>query len=164
MRASLLVAAAALRGAACRSAATPPSPPVPFDPPSIELRSVRPSSVGATGGSLNISVNLYNPNGYAVSAPRFRYRVMVGSQRVGAGTHDADVTVAAGDSTMVRLPLSFSYKSLGRAGHSMLSRGALTYRVVGDVTVGTPHGRLSAAFDRAGQYSAMSAVSTVAPR
>ena len=125
MRAPLLVAAAALLGAACRSAGTPAPPSVPFDPPGVELRSVRPSGVGITGGSLHIGVSLHNPNAYQVSAPRFRYRVMVGSTKVGTGTYDADVTVAPGDSAAVRLPLSFRYASLGRAGHSLMSRGVV---------------------------------------
>ena len=160
MRAPLLVAAAALLGAACRSGSNVPAASVPFDPPAVELRNVRPSGVGLTGGSLNISVSLINPNAYQVSAPRFRYRVMVGSTRVGDGTHDAKVAVAPGDSAVVSLPMSFSYASLGRAGRALLDRGAVTYRVVGDVTVGTPHGRFSAPFDRSGQFSPVSAVST----
>jgi hypothetical protein len=159
-----LVAAAVLLSAACRSGGNAPPPSVPFDPPAVELRSVQPSGVGITGGSLNIGVSLYNPNGYQLAAPRFRYRVMIGSTRVGTGTHDADVTVAAGDSAAVRLPLSFSYASLGRAGRSLMSRGAVTYRVVGEVTVGTPHGRFSAPFDRTGQFSPLSAVSAAPPR
>ena len=164
MRAPTLLAAAALLGAACRSGGNTPPPNVPFDPPTVELRNVRPSGVGLTGGSLSISVNVYNPNAYQVSAPRFRYRVMIGSTKLGTGRHAADVAVAAGDSAAVRLPLDFGYASLGRAGRSLLSRGAVTYRVVGEVSVGTPHGRFTSPFDRTGQFSTLSAVSTVAPR
>ncbi len=158
MRAAV-TAAALLFAAACHSGNTTPPPNVPFDPPTVELRNVRPSGVGLTGGSLNITVSLSNPNGYAVSSPRFHYRVMIGTARLGTGTHDADVTVAPGDSAIVRLPLSFSYESLGWAGRSLLSRGAVTYQVIGDVTVGTPHGRLSAPFDRTGQFSTLTGVS-----
>lgn len=154
-----LVLALIAAATACHSGSNTPPANVPFDPPAVELRNVRPNGVGLTGGSLNVSVSLYNPNAYAVSSPRFRYRVMVGSTNLGTGTYDAGVTVAPGDSAAVRLPLSFSYASVGLAGRSLLSRGALTYRVYGDVTVGTPYGRFAAPFDRMGQFSTLNGVS-----
>ncbi|HEU4565274.1 MAG TPA: LEA type 2 family protein [Gemmatimonadaceae bacterium] len=129
------------------------SNPAPFYRPMVSLRDVRPSTVGIGGGTVELVLNVYNPNDYRLVAPRFTYRVLVDSVRVATGVYDADIVIPGDDSVKVRLPAQFTYASARAAGRSLLGSGSVNYRVVGDITVGTPYGRFRAPYDRAGWFS-----------
>lgn len=129
--------------------------PVPFYSPTVGLRDVKMGSLGLLGGSMNVVLNVYNPNDYMLVAPRINYRVMVDSLTVGTGVFDSDVTVSSRDSVRVQVPVAFTYQNANRAGRSAANTGTVNYRVRGHIIVGTPYGRLSAPYDRVGQYAAI---------
>ena len=144
--------------AACGSSGSRPSaPPVPFDQPSVALRDVRLRGAGMTGGALDLQLRVYNPNDYDLQAPRVSYRVWLDTVQVAQGFADVDVTVPAGDSASVTVPASVGYAGLRRAGFSLMGSGAAPYRVLGRITVGTPYGRLSFPYDRAGRFATLNA-------
>ncbi|HEX6537298.1 MAG TPA: LEA type 2 family protein [Gemmatimonadaceae bacterium] len=135
-----------------------PSPePVPFEQPVVALRHVRLRGVGLRGGALEVEMGVYNPNDYDLVSPRVHYRVYVGDAEVASGLTDLNVVLPSRDSTVVRIPASVGYGAMRRAGRELLGTGAAPYRVLGRITVGTPYGRLSFPYDRAGQFSPMSA-------
>ena len=152
-----LTAALALT-AACggSSAPRPYVPPVPFDEPIVAMRDVRLAGAGLTGGSMDIVLSLYNPNDYAVQTPRLSYYLLVDTTRVASGDYDAIIEVPARDSAQLRVPATFSYASMRHAGKSAASVGAVSYRMVGRISVGTPYGRLSAPYDRMGRFAPLS--------
>jgi hypothetical protein len=59
------------------------------------------------------------------------------------------------DSSVVRLPVSFTYAGIGQAGRALLSKGTINYRVRGDFTVATPIGNFTRPYDRTGRYSSV---------
>jgi hypothetical protein len=63
--------------------------------------------------------------------------------------------VQSGDSTEVRLPLSFSWNGIGSAGRELMNTGTVPYRVAGDITVGSSVGTFTLKYDRTGRYSAL---------
>lgn len=152
------VTAALALTAACGGSSNPGPyvPPVPFDQPIVAMRDVRLAGAGLTGGSMDIVLSVYNPNDYAVQTPRLSYYLMVDTARVASGDYDAIVEVPARDSTMLRIPATFSYASMRHAGKSAASVGAVNYRMVGRISVGTPYGRLSAPYDRIGRFAPLS--------
>jgi LEA14-like dessication related protein len=152
--ASLLAGASGCGGS---SGPTPNATPIPFDEPDVALRNPRIRGVGLTGGAMDIEMRVYNPNDYDLVAPRVTYRVLLGGKHVADGITEPDIVVPAHDSTVVRLPATFSYSSAGVAGRALLNNGALSYRVLGRITVGTPYGRFWFPYDRAGQFSTLSA-------
>lgn len=133
-----------------------PAPPPPFDRPMVSLRDVRLSGVGITGGSMNVTLRVYNPNDYRLVEPRVWYRVYVDGDRVAAGRYDVDVEIPPRDSATLSVPVAFSYESAGQAGRVMVNTGGVSYRVLGSLVVGTPYGRLSSPYDRAGRFSSLS--------
>jgi LEA14-like dessication related protein len=149
----LLAALAACGSSGNRSSA----PPVPFDQPSVALRDVRLRGAGMTGGALDLQLRVYNPNDYDLEAPRVNYRVWLDTVQIAQGFADVDVTVPAGDSASVTVPATVGYAGLRRAGIALAGSGAAPYRVLGRITVGTPYGRLSFPYDRAGRFSTMNA-------
>lgn len=124
-----------------------------FTNPIVSFNDVHVNGLGLQGGSLDVVLNVYNPNHYGLSAQRLDYQVLVDSVPLGTGAITRSFGVGGGDSTQVRLPVTFSYAGLGSAGRTLLARGVVNYRVVGNITVGTPIGQFTRPFDRTGQYN-----------
>jgi LEA14-like dessication related protein len=153
-----LIAVALLAGTttiACRSGGGGVPRP-PFYRPNVSLRDVKLGGVGLTGGSLEVLINVYNPNGYELATPRVAYRVYVDSVPLARGIFDADIVLDSQDSVKLRIPASIPYTAIGQAGRALLNSGSVNYRVVGDITVGTPYGRYTFPYDRAGWFASLS--------
>ena len=128
-----------------------------FQNPVVNLRDVRVLGLGTTGGNLEVHLGVYNPNNYRLDASRLTYRVSVGdSIGLANGALDTHTAVQAGDSTIVKIPVSFTYAGLGAAATQLLRTGAVTYRVVGDVTVGSVVGNFTVPYTTTGQFNTMS--------
>ena len=128
-----------------------------FQNPVVNLRDVRLMGVGTTGGNLEVDLSVYNPNGYRLDATRLTYGVFVGdSVRVANGALETRTSVQAGDSTIVKIPVSFTYAGVGAAGMSLLRTGSVRYKVAGDVTVGSVVGNFTVPYSATGQFNTMS--------
>jgi len=126
-----------------------------FKEPVVEFRELKVNGLGLTGGSLDVVLSVYNPNNFRLDATRLTYNLMVDSVNFGSGAIDQQFAVQSGDSTLVRLPLTFTYAGIGAAGRQLLNTGTVNYRVTGDMTVGTPLGNFTRPYDRAGRYTAL---------
>lgn len=121
--------------------------------PVVTLRDVKLVGVGATGGTLDITLNVFNPNDFRLDGSRITYRVFADSVAVGGGSLDQRFTVQNGDSTEMRLPLTFTYAGLGAAARQLQNQGSVNYRVMGEIEVATPIGRFTRPYDQTGRYS-----------
>jgi LEA14-like dessication related protein len=127
-----------------------------FKEPVVSLKEFVVTGLGLTGGSVDVVLQIYNPNGYKLDGLALTYRVDVDSVRLGEGALDSRFVVPSGDSSTVRLPVRFTYAGLGTAGRALLTSGTINYRVRGDFSVATPIGNLSRPYDRTGRYSSVS--------
>lgn len=149
-RVVLFVAAVALLGgSACQTLGR-----AMFEEPVVKFRDLRVRGLGATGGALDVELSIYNPNNYSLNAKRFTYRLLVDSTEIANGELQDLFTVRSGDSTIVTIPVNFTYAGLGTAGNTLLSRGTVDYRVAGDVTVGTPIGDFTRPYSQRGTFDA----------
>ena len=126
-----------------------------FEQPVVTFKDLRVNGLGLQGGSLDVVLNVYNPNRFALNATRLTYQLMVDSVALGTGALDERFVVQRGDSSTVRLPVSFTYAGLGTAGRQLLRSGTVNYRVLGDVTVATPLGSFTRPYDRTGHFSTL---------
>lgn len=126
-----------------------------FQEPVVNLKEFTVTGLGLTGGSVDVVLSVYNPNGYKLDALSMTYRVDVDSTQLGDGVLDGRFVVPAGDSSDVRLPIRFPYAGLGAAGRSLVTAGTVNYRVRGDFTVSTPLGNFTRPYDRSGRYSSV---------
>ena len=126
-----------------------------FKEPVVTLRDVRLNGVGLTGGSMDVILNVYNPNGYNLSATQMTYNLMVDSVKFAEGLVQQRFEVAEGDSNTVRIPVSFTYAGIGEAGRQLINTGSVNYRVAGGLTVATPLGNFTVPYDRTGRFSAL---------
>ena len=121
--------------------------------PVVTLKEVRPVGFGLTGGMLDVVLNIYNPNEFRLDGTRLTYQVFADSAAVGGGSLDQQFTVQNGDSTTIRLPLSFTWSGLGAAARQMQNQGVVNYRVKGEIEVATPIGRFTRPYDQTGRFS-----------
>ncbi len=124
-----------------------------FKEPVVTLQQVSVTGIGLTGGSINVVLQVYNPNGYKLDALKMTYQVDIGDIKLGDGELDGRFVVPGNDSSLVHLPVRFTYAGLGAAGRSLLNSGSVDYRVRGDFSVATPLGNFTRPYDRKGNYS-----------
>jgi LEA14-like dessication related protein len=129
-----------------------------FKQPVVTLKQVQLRGVGLTGGSLDVTLAVQNPNHFRLDATRLTYRVMMGgdSLTVASGAMDKLFTVQEGQTSDVVIPVNFTYSGLGAAGRSLLNTGAVDYHVIGDVTVGSPVGNFTVPYQSSGRFTTTS--------
>lgn len=127
-----------------------------FREPVVTFRNVEVKGLGLSGGSLDVVLSVYNPNGFNLDATRLTYRLQVDSVDVGTGALEREFIVQENDSAVVRLPVSFTYAGLGAAGRQLIQSGSVNYRVLGDFTVRTPLGSFTRPYNGQGRFSALS--------
>ena len=126
-----------------------------FADPVVTLKTVNVVGLGLTGGNLDVVLNVYNPNGYRLDATRLNYRVQIDSTPLANGALDSRFTVQNKDSTQVHIPITFSWSGLGAGARQIFNTGAVNYRVIGDVTVGSPVGNYTIPFSQTGRFSTL---------
>lgn len=127
-----------------------------FKEPVVTLREVAVTGLGLSGGNVDVILSVYNPNAFNLDALGMTYRVDIDSVPLGSGQLGERFVVQEGDTSIVRLPISFTYAGIGAAGRQLLQSGSVTYRVRGDFTVATPLGNFTRPYDQTGRYSTMS--------
>lgn len=126
-----------------------------FAEPIVTFKDVKINGLGLTGGNLDVVLSVYNPNNFRLDGTRLTYKLLVDSVTFGSGAYTTRFTVQEKDSSLIRLPLSFSYSGIGEAGRQLLNTGTVNYRVTGDVTVATPLGNFTRPYDQTGRFSTL---------
>ena len=106
------------------------------------------------GRMLEVELGVYNPNSFRLDGTALTYRIAVDSIPFGSGSLANQFTVQEGDSTVVRLPLEFTYAGIGQAARQLLQTGTVQYTVSGDITVGTPLGSFTRPYSGRGRVKA----------
>ncbi len=123
-------------------------------PPVVDFRSVALKDVALSGATIDVVLSVKNPNPFGIDIRRLAYSLYADSTLVGIGLPLERLQIPAKDSSVVRLPVSFEYRTLGMVIVQLLTQGEVNYRVKGDVTVGTPVGELNRPFDATGRFNA----------
>lgn len=147
-RITVVVLAAAATACASLGRAT-------FREPVVTYKDALITGLGISGGSLEVVLSVYNPNSYRLDGTGLTYRINVDSVPFGSGNLNERFTVQEGDSTMVRLPLSFTYAGVGQAGRQLIQTGSVQYTVSGEITVGTPIGTFTRPYSGKGTLTTM---------
>lgn len=127
-----------------------------FKQPIVNFNDLQVEGVGTKGGTVDVVLSVYNPNGYRLDATQLTYRLLVDTTAVGDGVYNTKFSVQSGDSSIVRLPVSLSYSGLAAAAKQLREKGSVNYRVLGNVTVATPVGNFTQPYDRTGRFSTLS--------
>jgi LEA14-like dessication related protein len=124
-----------------------------FKEPLVHFNDAKIRGLGLSGGSVDIILSVYNPNGFDLNATRLTYKLFVENNQLGTGQLNNAFKVGNNDSTYVTIPVDFTYAGLGSAGRELLTKGTVNYRVTGDFTVATPIGSFTRPYDQTGRFS-----------
>jgi len=149
-RLAIALISVALAGARCSNLAAI------FEKPDLQFRGLRVNSIGFDGASLDILVDVYNPNSYGLALQRFSYDLAIESVHWGLGSTDSPMAVEARNTATIRLPLEVSWSRLGDVGRQALSTGSVNYGVSGEITVGTSLGDFRVPYSKSGRFSVFS--------
>lgn len=128
-----------------------------FKQPAVTLQDVRLTGLGISGGNLDVVLAVYNPNNYRLDATQLHYQLMVDTIPVASGAISDRSAFQGGDTTVVHLPVTFSYSGVGAASRQLTQTGAVNYKVIGDLTVDTPIGSRSFPFTSTGRFTTINA-------
>lgn len=106
------------------------------EPPKVDVTDVRLAKLKGDDATLEIVLEVYNPNGISVTVDKLQYDLQVNEEQVTSGVFDKEVKLAAKQKTVVAIPISVNYKDLLKTALNVfLSKGA-PYRAKGNVGVG----------------------------
>ena len=124
-----------------------------FKEPVVDVRTVQLRGLGLTGGSVDVQLAVYNPNGYRLDATRLTYNLQFDTVTFATGALTDRLTAQANDTMVVTIPVNFTYRGVGEAGRQIINTGTINYNVRGDLTVGTPVGNFTVPYNRQGRVS-----------
>ncbi len=122
-----------------------------FSPPVVTVTDVRVKGIGLQGGSLDLLLDVYNPNKYRIDANRITYQVWVDSSQIATGEIDHLVTLTPGGNSALVVPVRFTFAAVQRALVHYAQRGSVDYRVTGAFTLQTPFGSITRPYAGAGR-------------
>jgi LEA14-like dessication related protein len=126
-----------------------------FQEPVVSVRDVRLNGIGLTGGSVDVALNVYNPNNYRLDATRITYQLLFDTVSFANGALTEQQTMNARDTLRLVIPVNFTYRGVGEAGRQILNTGTINYRLLGDVTVGSPLGNFTIPYSTTGRFSTL---------
>lgn len=126
-----------------------------FLQPDVQVKDVKVTALGLTGGSVDVVLNVHNPNNFRLDASRLTYNLLIDTVRFATGSLDQRMTVESGKNLEVRVPVNFTYSGVGEAGRQLINMGSVPYRMSGDFTVATVLGNFTVPYDRTGRFSPM---------
>lgn len=144
------LAVATVSGGACSSMARNA-----FGTPVVQLKDVRVKGVGLNGGSLDLVLDVYNPNAYRLDATKLTYSLYVDTNKVAVGEVLQRVQLDDKKTTQVILPVTFTFREMLGAAKVITGMGSVDYRVTGDVTVATPFGSFTRPYEGKGRYDTL---------
>lgn len=132
--------------------------------PSVSLAQVSLASIGISGATARVELEVYNPNSFGLNARSVEYGLSFDPEgrpdsvdvpddawrTLATGRSAEEVRLSGGETTPVTILVPFSYSEIGTAFSRLLRDGALRYRFSGAFTVGSPIGDLRIPFDRNG--------------
>ena len=123
--------------------------------PVVTLADVKVTGVGLNGGSLDVVLNVQNPNDFRLDATQLNYRVLIDTVPFANGTTTQPFKIDGKKTQQVHIPINFTYSGVGAAGRELMNTGSVLYTVKGDVTVGSPIGNVTVPFSQTGRYSTL---------
>lgn len=104
--------------------------------PKVKVTDVRLADLKGDDATLEIVMNVMNPNGISVVVDELKYDLQVNNKPVTAGTYDQEVKLAAKQTTTVAIPIKVNYKDLLKTALNILLAKGAPYRAKGNVRVG----------------------------
>lgn len=122
-----------------------------FVSPVVSVQQTRVRALSTRGGSLDVTLQVENPNDFRLDVGRVRYALWVDSVQVATGEVERVVTLEPRATSTVVVPVDFALDAVAMVAVRFMTTGGLRYRVTGQFDYVTPFGRLTRPFVSDGQ-------------
>jgi LEA14-like dessication related protein len=122
-----------------------------FRNPDVNLQRVVVRGLGLTGGTMDLVVGVYNPNAFSLQGTRLQLGLDLEQSHVGDVEYTSAFQAQQGDTTVLTVPLVFSWSGVAGAVRTALGGGDLPYKLNGQLTVSTPIGQQQVPFSHEGR-------------
>ncbi|HEY6224594.1 MAG TPA: LEA type 2 family protein [Gemmatimonadales bacterium] len=111
-----------------------------FAEPEVQLKEIQITGLGLSGGTLNLALDVYNPNGYRLRSTRLELGVDLESTHFGDALLETPLELPSQQHTLVTLPVRFEWAGVGAGARGLLTRQAIRFGLTGTAYLGTPLG------------------------
>jgi LEA14-like dessication related protein len=126
-----------------------------FANPVVEVKDVRVTSIGFAGGSLELILDVYNPNEYRLDASKITYTFWVDTTQIATGVIERLLTVEGKGRGSITVPVTVGFSEASYALRTYARFGSLDYRVTGQFTLAMPFGNLTRPYSGTGKISGL---------
>ena len=111
-----------------------------FEKPQVDLQKINVTSLGLSGGTLDLVFDVYNPNDYRLRSTRLEVGLELAGTDFGQALIDKPLDLSPVNHSQVVMPVRFTWAGVGAAAKSLLQAQELPYGLTGAVLVDTPIG------------------------
>lgn len=143
-RALVTIAVLAVSGCATLRSA------ISFKEPDVALERIDITGLGMTGGTLDLVLDVYNPNAYEIRGTRLELGLDLEGTHFGDALLERPLALSQEAHSRVVVPVRFEWAGVGAAAQALVTRQSVGYRLAGAVLVDTPIGDRRVAVTRTG--------------
>jgi LEA14-like dessication related protein len=136
MRAAWYLGAIVVSASGCASLRSALS----FVEPQVALEQINVTGLGLTGGTLDLVLDVYNPNDYRLRSTRLEVGLDLEDVHFGDALIDKPLDLSPQNHSRVIVPVRFEWGGVGAGARALLQRQAIRYGMTGAVVVETPLG------------------------
>lgn len=111
-----------------------------FEEPNIRLQEVRVTGLSLSGGTLDLALDVFNPNDYRLRSTRLEVGIDLENVHFGDALFETAVELPAQQHSLITVPVRFEWAGLGAGARALLSRQGIRYGLTGVATLDTPLG------------------------
>lgn len=111
-----------------------------FEEPEIKLQEIRVTGLGFTGGTIDLALDVFNPNGYRLRTTRLELGIDLEQVHFGDALVETPLELPSQQHSLVTVPVRFEWAGLGAGARALLTRQAIRFGLTGTATLGTPIG------------------------
>jgi len=131
---SVAVLSVALSGCATFRAA------LNFQEPQVELKQINITGIGLTGGTMDLVLDVYNPNEYRLRSTRLEAQLDLERTHFADGLIDKPLDLSPANHSQVVMPIRFEWAGVGAGAKALLTKQAVAFGITGTVFLDTPLG------------------------
>lgn len=111
-----------------------------FEEPDIRLQEVRVTGLTFSGGTLDLTLDVFNSNGYRLRSTRLDVGIDLEDVHFGDALFETAVELPSQQHSLIIVPVRFEWAGLGAGARALLTRQAVRYGLTGAATLNTPLG------------------------
>jgi LEA14-like dessication related protein len=123
---------------------------ISFTEPDVSLERIDITGLGMSGGTLDLVLDVYNPNAYEIRGTRLELGLDLEGTHFGDALMERPLALSQQAHSQVVVPVRFEWAGVGAAARALIDRQSVAYRLAGAVLVDTPIGERRVGVTRTG--------------